>query len=162
MHCKTVTSSCQQLVIYDTGVLPWLLVHIVCYTVVLLFTFSCLRWHTWTSSIQIFNWMLYPLNQALLLFSSCSQTGYTFTCAEQNKQCSRIVAIVGVMNIWVARAHAKTHCELAKQTQNKVNQSATTSKFPCLSSNHFMLLHSLLHQQRDWLSIGKWNYAALE
>ena len=64
------------------------------------------------------------------------------------------------MNTLVARSDpkthrelAKTHCELAKQTQNnEVNQSAMTSKFPCLSSTHSMLLRSLLRQRRDWLN----------
>ena len=57
------------------------------------------------------------------------------------------------MNTRVACADAKTRHELAKQTQNnEVNQSATTSKFPCLSNTHSMLLRSLLCQQWDWLS----------
>ena len=73
----------------------------------------------------------------------------TYTHAEQNKHRSRIVATVGAMNTCVARAHAKTSRELVKQTQNnEVNQSATTSKFPCQPSNHSMLLRYLLRQRR--------------
>ena len=50
----------------------------------------------------------------------------------------------------------ESHHEVAKQTQNnKVNQSATTSKNPCLSSN--LSIWFLINQRRDWLSRAEWN-----